>query len=39
MFWPFLPPFKKNSETNDISFPSPDIELLESEIKLGVATS
>ena len=28
---------KRNSETNDTSLESPDIELLESEIKLGVA--
>ena len=35
----FHPPSKRNSETNDISFESPNIELPESEIKLGVASS
>ena len=39
MFWLFWPPFKRNSETNDISFERPDIQLLESEMKLGVASS
>ena len=34
-FWLFKPPSKKNSEINDISFESPKIELLESEIKKG----
>ena len=35
--WLFYPPFKKNSETNDTSLESPNIELLETEIKLGMA--
>ena len=30
---------KRFPETNDISFESPNIELLESEIKMGVASS
>ena len=38
-FWLFWPPSRENPETNDISFESPNIQLLESEIKLGVASS
>ena len=36
-FWLFQPPSKQNSETNDTCLESPNIELLETEIKLGVA--
>ena len=35
-FWLFSPPSKKNSETNDTSLESPNKELLETEMKLGV---
>ena len=38
-FWLFQPSSKRNSETNDISFESPNIELPESEIKVDVASS
>ena len=37
--WPFRPPSKKQNDTNDISFESPDIGLLEFKKKLGVASS
>ena len=36
-FWLFYPPSKQNSETNDTSLESPNIELIETEIELGVA--
>ena len=37
-FWLFQSIFKKNPATNEISFESPNIQLLVSEIKLGVAS-
>ena len=37
-FWLFLPPSKQNFETNYISFKSPNVELSETEIKLGMAS-
>ena len=37
--WPFRPPSKKQNDTNDISFESPNIELLEFIKKLDVASS
>ena len=39
LFCPFEPPSKRKYDTNDISFESPDIGLLESKTKLGVASS
>ena len=38
-FGPFEPPSKRKNDTNDISFESPDTELLEFIKKLGVASS
>ena len=38
-FGTFDPPSKRKNDTNDISFKSPDIGLLESKKKLGVASS
>ena len=34
-FGPFEPPSKRKNDTNDISFESPDIGLLESKTKIG----
>ena len=38
-FGPFEPPSKRKNDTNDISFKSPDIGLLEFKKKQGVASS
>ena len=35
-FGPFEPPSKKKNDTNDISFESHDIGLLESKTKIGI---
>ena len=37
-FWLFWPPSKKYPDTNDTSFESPNMQLLKSKIKLGVAS-
>ena len=37
-FWLFRPPFKENPEINDTSFESPNTQLIESELKLVVAS-
>ena len=39
LFCPFKAPSKSKDDTNDISFESPDIGLLEFKKKLGVASS